>query len=106
MPIEYNRFPEIIAGIEPGVETALHAACVFIVDGAERRSRVGETGDMKAGWRYEVYAGFTAKVWNEEEYAIYNEFGTKHMSAQPMVRPAVKETEPKFLEALKLAFEV
>lgn len=105
MPLTVNHFPRIIAECEAGVEAALTAACVFIMDGSERRARVA-SGDMKSGFRYEILTGFSAKVWNEKEYAIYNEFGTKHMSAQPMMRPAVDETEPKFLEALALAFSV
>lgn len=105
MPIEYNRLPEIIAGIEPGVEAALTAACVLIEDGSRERARV-LSGDMKDGFRYQVFPGFWAEVWNIEEHAIYNELGTKHMSSQPMMRPAVMETEDKFLEALKLVYEV
>lgn len=105
MPLEVNHFPRIIAELPEKIDQALVAACIFIKDGSEQRARV-ESGDMKGGFRYEVKAGFWAEVWNEKEYAIYNEFGTKYVSAQPMMRPATQETEPKFLEALALAFSV
>lgn len=56
------------------------------------RSRV-RTGAMKKGWtRVRFGAGFRGgwRVLNDEKHTIYNEFGTAHMAAKPMLRPAME----------------
>jgi HK97 gp10 family phage protein len=105
MGLLVNHFPRIIAEIPVKSEAAVEASCILIEHGAARRARV-ESGAMKEGFRHELFPDFAGRVWNIKEYAIYNEFGTKYMSAQPMVRPAVVETEAKFIEFLVEAFSV
>lgn len=103
MGLVVNHFPRIIAEIGPKTDEAIEAACVVIEQGAERRSRV-LSGDMKADWHHEIFPGFSGRVWNGKEYAIYNEFGTRHMDAQPMARPAAQEAEIQFYTQLYEAF--
>lgn len=45
--------------------------------------------------------GMTAEVGPTTYYAGYVEFGTRKMSAEPFVRPALKQTAPKFISDLK-----
>lgn len=70
-----------------------------IVAECKTLSRV-DTGEMRKGWtRRRIghwsrgQAGY--RVFNPVEHAIYNEFGTRNMSAQPMLRPAIKHASEK-----------
>ena len=45
--------------------------------------------------------GFTAKVGPGTDYAVYVEYGTRFMAAQPFIKPAFEVVKPKFLEDLK-----
>jgi len=56
-------------------------------------------GTAIAGWQtvdgmlsYDEFGTVTATVSAETEYAVYVEFGTVHMEAQPYLRPAVTQT--------------
>lgn len=44
-----------------------------------------------------VDAGLTAEVYPTTEYSMYLEYGTRFMSAQPFVRPALNAQKPIFL---------
>lgn len=50
--------------------------------------------DMKDG-------GMTAEVGPHTDYAIYLEYGTRFMSAQPFVRPSLQEQAPTFIRDLE-----
>lgn len=45
--------------------------------------------------------GFVAEVGPSTHYAIYVEYGTKHMAARPYLRPAVDKVRPGFESAIK-----
>lgn len=45
--------------------------------------------------------GFTAAVSPATEYAAYVELGTRHMDAQPYLRPALEQVKPQFIADLK-----
>ncbi|HEM3705751.1 TPA: HK97 gp10 family phage protein [Streptococcus suis] len=47
--------------------------------------------------------GFTAKVKAGTEYSGYVEKGTRKMNAQPFMKPAHDEIQPKFIEDLRKA---
>jgi len=54
--------------------------------------------------RSSIYAktgGWTAEVGASAEYAVYVEFGTRHMQAKPFLHPAIEEHLPT-LEAVLL----
>jgi HK97 gp10 family phage protein len=65
-----------------------------IVETCRLRSRV-DTGRMRDGWRGEQTGEHSFEVDNPVEHTIYNEFGTRYMSAQPMLGPAIEEATPK-----------
>ncbi|MEM1566734.1 MAG: HK97 gp10 family phage protein [Candidatus Bathyarchaeia archaeon] len=54
---------------------------------------------------YTKTSGWTVKVGASAEYAIYVEFGTRHMQAKPFLRPAVEEHLPTLENAILEALE-
>lgn len=71
-----------------------------IQGGAVVRSR-RDTGAMANAWAMEMEDAQTAVVYNPQAYAPANEYGTAHMSAQPMATPAAEEAMPGFVEAMR-----
>lgn len=58
----------------------------------ERRTPVGETGDLKRGWGSTMkQEGF--EVYNTKDYAGWVEYGTLTQRAQAMLRTTVAESE-------------
>lgn len=100
-----SLLPEIIVGSEAKISVAVEKAASRIESGAKDRSRV-DTGTMRAGWEYQMEGNHQATVFNLVEYTIYNEYGTVHMSAQPMLHPAVEEVKDEFATDVALAYEV
>ena len=45
--------------------------------------------------------GMTAEIEPHTEYAAYVEYGTRYMKAQPYMRPAFQEQQPKFINDIK-----
>lgn len=98
-----NRFPEIIVAGNSGTAAALDRAAADIEAGAKMRSRV-DTGAMRQGWTHETVNRFSRMVYNPVYYTIFNEYGTIYMSAQPMIRPALAEVTPRFIEEVRAAW--
>jgi uncharacterized protein YfaP (DUF2135 family) len=93
-----RRWPALAALI-------VNKTALDIMAGAQARSRV-DTGAMKNGWR--VVDGddeYSKQVVNSVEYSKYHEYGTRHMSAQPMAVPAAEEARPSFEAAVGKALE-
>lgn len=87
----------------PKASAAVRATAMAVETTAKQRSRV-DTGAMRGAWATEVQGALSARVANGQEYAIYNEYGTSKMSAQPMARPAAHQAEPAFIAAMKQVF--
>jgi len=61
-----------------------------------------QTGATHDSIRLELTeGGFTAEVGPTTEYSMYLEYGTRFMDAQPFVKPALEEQEPKFKRDMK-----
>lgn len=86
-----------------GVSLAVRRAEMAIEVRAKAHSRV-LTGLMRGGWQHMVMGPYEGMVFNLISYTIYNEFGTIHMSAQPMARPAVEETRASFEADVRAAY--
>lgn len=71
---------------------------------AQARSRV-DTGEMRAGWTAFNTDPWTYELSNKVEHAIYNEFGTSRMSAQPMLTPSIENAAQRLPKALAEAFK-
>lgn len=62
------------------------------------------TGATKRDINLEIQdGGFAAKVEAGTDYSGYLEKGTRKMEAQPFMKPAFDEVEPKFIEDLRRA---
>jgi HK97 gp10 family phage protein len=85
-----SRIPQVTTGLKLKADVAPKAAADRVVNGAKRRSRV-DTGRMRDAWDKEQTGPGEWTVFNDVDYTIYNEFGTVHMSAQPMLSPALEE---------------
>lgn len=71
---------------------------------ARARSRV-RTGRMKAGWTAYNLTPYSYELRNDVPYTIYNEYGTIHMSAQPMATPATEAARARLPRKLAEAVQ-
>lgn len=100
MGVEFrNGFPAIRSGLQEKAERIVDETTRDIQRGAMERSRV-DTGQMRGGWDA-VSEGLHGEVINPVEHTIFNEYGTVHMSAQPMAGPAAEEERPRFEERMR-----
>lgn len=96
-----SRIPQIIAVAEAETQQITQRAAQNMVRVAKDHSRV-DTGAMKAGWQYRrAPEAKTYEVFNMVRYTIFNEFGTVNMSAQPMLAPAMAETQETYVGAMR-----
>lgn len=98
-----SRIPLIIVRSAAAATLAVRRAEARIERRSKERSRV-RTGAMRGGWQSHPLGPTEGMVFNIVPYTIYNEFGTIHMSAQPMLRPAVEETRPEFELEIRSAY--
>jgi len=98
-----SRIPSIIASSSTRVSLAVRRAEANIERRAKAKSRY-DTGNMRGGWQSEKLGPFDGMVFNLVSYTIYNEYGTVHMAAQPMIRPAVEESREEFERDVKKAY--
>lgn len=73
--------------------------------GAKARSRV-DTGFMRGEWQ--VADGddeLEKRVVDAAEHTVYNEYGTRYMSAQPMAAPAAEDARPGFERGIREIFD-
>ena len=69
--------------------------------GAMRKVPV-DTGALKGSITMELEnSGFTSKVYPTKEYAIYVEYGTRFMDAQPFMRPVFEKVSNEFKKKLE-----
>lgn len=87
-----NQLPAIAAKLPIARRTILGKRGVEMVNVARRYSRI-DKGDMIQGWNLiETNSGVILD--NPVPHTIYNEYGTRYMSAQPMARPAAEQVFP------------
>jgi HK97 gp10 family phage protein len=84
-----SAIPQITRDLPLRAEGATKAGAQRIQDEAKLRSRV-RTGRMRDAWKTEQVERHEWEVHNDISYVIYNEYGTRYMSAQPMLGPAVE----------------
>lgn len=101
MPVAFNRLPQMAAAARPLVEAALAktahdtealAKDVAPVDTGNLMNSISAAKERELTWRVTAHA----------DYAIYVEMGTRHMSAQPYLAPALNETSAALMQALKV----
>ncbi len=89
---------------ERGAATAVRQTLRDMQKTAQARSRV-DTGQMKAGWITAMHDDHSGALANTVEHSKYNEYGTRHMSAQPMLHPAVESAREPFRRRIRKAYE-
>ena len=90
--VRKNDFGAIAAKLPIASRAILGKRGVEMVNVARRHSRI-DTGDMIQGWQWnDTNAG--GALFNDVPHTVFNEYGTRHMSAQPMARPAAEQVFP------------
>lgn len=65
-----------------------------------------QTGTTKRSVSMQIKdGGLTGEVKPRTEYSAYLEYGTRHMVAQPFVKPALDEVKPKLKQRLENALK-
>lgn len=93
-----SKIPDVINGMEQRADMITEVTARQIEGGAIVRSRE-DSGLMKGAWSVRVEGLARRLVYNPIIYSIYNERGTRRMSAQPMLTPSVEEAWPGFKKA-------
>jgi len=100
MPAIYtSRLPALAVKIRTGLPLIVQKTGSDAEAIARQLSRV-DTGAMQGGWSFKMTGPTRGILGNSQEHAIYNEFGTRRMSAQPMVRPAIQQVSSSFFAAI------
>ena len=83
--VEFNHFGTYAGTLDALVNRVLDAGVKTTLATSQGLARV-DTGRMRSDVSISGGGDSRTMTWNAE-YAIYNEFGTYKMSAQPFVRP-------------------
>ena len=70
-----------------------------MVQGTAKRLVPVDSGNLRGSINREVYAD-RAEVGTNVEYAEHVEYGTRHMEAQPYLRPAIDENRRNLIKRL------
>lgn len=98
--VDVNKFSIIAASLQPKVEQVIRKTCADIIGAAIARTMRVATGAMKAGYRMDRRGELEYVVYNLMHYHIYHELGTVHISAMPMLIPALELMRGPFSAAI------
>jgi HK97 gp10 family phage protein len=98
-----SSIPEISSEALAKAAAITQVTALEIQKEAATRSRV-DTGNMRSGWRTRKDGTLEWTILNEVNYTAFHEFGTRYISPQPMLVPAVERMKPKFFQALEKLF--
>lgn len=102
-----ETFEEMLNTADERLTGELNEAGQNITKGAQQRSPV-DTGNLRANWRYDLEASgllsttLTLTVGNAAYYSRFIEFGTRHMDAQPMLRPAWDDELRRLMRRIRM----
>lgn len=94
-----SRIPAIQAGCEPKASRAVAKTVADVESGAKAMAPV-DTGNLRSSIQGQS-GGLTGQVNAGAHYAIYQEYGTYKMAAQPFMTPAAEAAFPGFVSAMK-----
>lgn len=101
--VKRNQFPQIAKDLPITAENIINGhRGPQMKDIARQRSRV-DTGEMRDGWLWRRTSHGSGVLENAVPHTLFNEYGTIHMSAQPMARPAKEEVWPLILDDFRKA---
>jgi HK97 gp10 family phage protein len=102
--VQHNNFPSIAAAAAGKIAQCVQKA-VRDVEGQAKAKAAVDTGAMKSSIAGVMTGQYSGEVAPHVEYAIYVEFGTRFMAAQPFMRPAADAVRGPFTSCMKSAFE-
>ena len=79
--INYRTF------IDDSAQFTLEQAAIFVQGQAMLLAPV-DTGNLRNSVQRKMVSDDVAEVWTDVEYAVYQEFGTRHQPGTPFMRPA------------------
>lgn len=100
--VKYNNLPKIAAKLPEAVSEIVRKAA-FDVEAHAKTIVPVDTGTLKNSINTEFPSQSKAIIAPHTEYAIYVEFGTRRMRAQPYMRPAAEKVTPSFIAAMTMS---
>jgi HK97 gp10 family phage protein len=101
MSVTYHTdIPALIAGAEAKADQIVRKAAMDILSDSHQRVPV-KTGHLKATGNVQNTGPARAEIGYDADYAQFVEQGTRHMAAQPFLRPAFDRVVPLFLAAMR-----
>lgn len=104
--LQFNKLPALTEGMEARASQVVRKVALDIKAGAIVRTVRVDTGAMKGGYDIEMDGPLTAIVFNSQDYHIYQELGTRFISASPMLGPAAEEQREPFMRAMAQILEM
>ena len=99
-----SSIPKINAEAAAKAAAVVQVTAMNVQRDAATRSRV-DTGRMRAGWQARPESAASWLILNGVNYSEFHEFGTRYISPQPMLVPAVEAAEQPFYDALRRIFQ-
>lgn len=99
----YNRLPEIRKKLD-GADAVVNRAGERMVQIARSLVRV-RTGQLRDSIRARKTKAMNIVIEATAPHAAPNEYGTRYMSAQPFMRPAMEIVKPDFIAEMKALYD-
>jgi len=101
-----SKFPDIVRNAHEGAPRVVEATGYRMQAGAQERARY-KTGFMRGEIEWQQDPGaMEGQLIAGANYTIYHEYGTRYMSAQPMLGPAAEEQREPFARDLADLYRV
>lgn len=103
-----DTFESMLNNSDERLTEEMDKAGLSIEREAAQRSPV-VSGNLQGSWKYELTSSGILRsaleltVGNEAHYSPHVEFGTKHMDAQPMLRPAIDAEAQRLVRRIRMA---
>jgi HK97 gp10 family phage protein len=98
----FNKLPGMSAMARVGLGVAVHKA-VFDVEAQAKTRAPVDTGALRASIHGEMTGDTEGQVTTGVDYAVFQEYGTRHMPAHPFMTPAAEAVRPSFIAAVEKA---
>jgi HK97 gp10 family phage protein len=98
--IKMNRVPEVMAGLRAAAIQAVQQTAAQVQTDAKSFCPV-RTGALRESIRTEMDGDLTAAVGSDLNYSVFVELGTRRMTAQPYLTPAVEVARGQFATTIE-----
>lgn len=102
LEITFNRLPEMGPAVRKACGDVVRKATFDVEVDAKVRAPV-DTGFHRSAIQGKMIGPLTGEIVAGAEYAVYLEFGTHKMAAQPALIPAVEAIREPFIQAIAAA---